>query len=270
MYINDIINEFNRRVEECRSLYIRIWSAILFVVVIAFLISYIFIGFNQIIAFIALGVVLLIIVAILITRGYVSEKPTYNYLIPAIISDIYNETEYTPYPKDIKHINKEGGLFPRQCAVTSKGAIQYTDTQILLNKRIFYTDGKTTYQYLYGVYIVIESINNCLMQIRSKQKPQLKGIKFKKIDTDGDLRVYVTEDNDSDCYMKYLNLVDSLRNELNAKSVYMGVYNNQIHFAYETKDDIKKVEMLNDDSYNALKKQIANLIDIVNKIKSIN
>lgn len=267
----ELNNEYNNMLRINKVSILKAFRIVLIIYVAVMALLYLFINVNQLFLIIGISTGAIIVIIFLISYNYISEKPLFTFIIDNIIKDMDSSLSNRPYPKDLRHINVEGGLFPSGCSITVKGVITDKDNNtIQLNTRLYTSDGKTTYQFFYGNYLTIDCGIEHTFQIRSHNKPHLKGIKFRRIEIENNLSVFVEEQDVSDYfYEPYLNKIKELRDSLNAKKIYLSVVNNQLHFAYETDNLIKKPKILTYETVTEIEEKLRQLITIPNEFKKI-
>lgn len=278
----EIKNEYNKLLKERRGKVSKVWTIliVIYLVIMAIILlifpdlmnnesgRIFYIIYGSIVGFVVL-------LGLIISLAVKSEKPFFNYVLKEIIQRINREEEtyieYISYPKKQEQVNKSGGLFTRGCYMDVKSLIKgKTDagnSYSIYNTRLYSSDGKNQYQHFNGIYIAIDYSNNKLFQIRSHSKPKLKGTKFKRINEENELKIFV-EDTETTGYIdeKYIRLVSNLKDKLNAKKIYLSGVNNKIHFAYENADKIKKPKVLSLEVLNDLHSEVRKEISIVNQI----
>lgn len=276
---NIINEEYNVLLRDKAEMYSKIWFRLLVIHLNAVLLLRVFVPavltvYNTFV--LISGIITLIIIAlIIISKNYKSEKPFYDFLIRRIIDDInreVNELSYTPYPKNLKHINKEGGLFHSSCSSSVKGCIENVNdnSKILINIMLYTSDGKTTVQHFKGNYLVAYTDTAENFQIRTNSRPILNGCKLKRIDKENEFKIYVEEENINKSYDNYVELVKEWKERLSANKIYLGFVDNQIHLAYESPDNKKPKDITYEtytDIYNKLYRDIQ-LLDEIKKIKA--
>lgn len=208
-----------------------------------------------------------------------STRPIYTLLINNIIKNINEKNNsfytYIFYPKNMRYINQNGGLFYRSCSMNVrymiKGQTKDNTEFSVLNTRVFTSNGKSTTTYFDGNYIVINKGIKNKFQIKTKYKPYLKDIKLQKIDNQSIFKIYVEDTGlNNDFYKKYGNLMEILKNKLSAYNIYLGTTDNEVHFAYENNlIKIKNPKELTMEYYNTLQENIENVLNLPNIIMEI-
>ncbi|XMB86827.1 hypothetical protein RJG79_03265 [Mycoplasmatota bacterium WC44] len=222
------------------------------------------------------GVVLF--VGLLISIYSSSEKPFHTLVMKEMV-DYINITrdsnlEYIAYPKKQHFVNKTGGLFTRGASsdVINKiiGKTDDYNTFSWYNMRLFTSDGKNQYTVFSGMYFVIEYSVGRVFQIRSHSKPHLKGVKFKRIDVDDPLRVFV-EDGDITSYVddRFIKLVSDMKSRFNAKKIFLSSVDNQIHFAFENDEKLRKPKEMTKEVLTETVKKINSVVSVANDIVKV-
>jgi len=180
---------------------------------------------------------ILILICLLSSYLYKSEKPYREFLLMEIINNINKTTIqsliYSAYPKEKIKINSTGGLFTHYATEYIKSSIKTSDF-IFYDIKMFTSDGKNQITQFEGMYFIIDYKCNQNFQIRSHYKPKLKGKKFKCISKDNSLKVFVEETYDILENTSFIDLVNFMQEKLNTKKIYLALQDNKLHFAFES------------------------------------
>lgn len=283
---NEINNTLSSLLQERRRKLTKVWGFLL-VFVIVLIIFFIVLfpkqfenGDTSWILPIYGGIALVgTLVGFLISVGFTSEKPYFEFLFPSIINKInMNEglyLEYEAYEKQDKEFNREGGLFTSFASVKIRRRVEgYTEEQFkykIYDCTMTTSNGKSQQVHFDGIYFVLRKQVMTDLQIRSKGSPKRKGVKYTRQDNVDSFKVYKrSSDEFSNLDFKYLRFMDSLKVDLNYKAIYLSVVEGQIHLALTyKKHPCRKRKNLNLDVLNKYANHLLNEIKIVNDLQNI-
>ncbi len=200
-------------------------------------------------------------IALLVSTFTISDIPAFEYLYKEIYHKINQEKgtfyEYFSYEKEKWEFNKNGGLFSRHCRIEVKrhiSGITLNDNKFDIFDANFITgSGKNQRTHFTGIYFLIKQSSSKYFQIRSHSKPHLKGVDFIKNKDIKDINVYLEEESSmSNLEYKYIETLNRLKRNLNAKKIYLSVTKDEIHFAYVPTVQIRKQYNLNIQKMNEL------------------
>jgi len=218
---------------------------------------------------------LILIIFLLISFKYTSEKPFYEYIVKKIIDKInYNldlNIQQMEIVKTKYDFNSKGGIFTRFSSTKVRMHLQGHSVHgkpfDLYETILITSDGKTQTTHLNGVYIVTPSNENFYQQIRTNGSPHLKGNKYDLIEKTDEFRNYLDKDtkmisvND-----QYVNLFKKLHQSLGYKKAYMSIVEKEVHFAIQPVK-LYEYKELSFEKINEAYDEIKNLIELVDKLE---
>jgi len=204
------------------------------------------------------------------------EKPfveiVYKHLIEHINSDLGLNYAFSAYEKNNKEqIEKflESGLFSRSSAFVKFHIKGYTDKQYpfdLYNVRLVQSNGQSTTIPFEGIYSIIKTTDQTTLQIRTKGKPYVKGLKFNKVEVKNYFTVFKPKDEElNDIDRKYMDIFKDLFNQNTIKDMYMSVINQKVVLAIKYQEDpFKKPKTFNLDVLNQISDKLLKEINQLN------
>ncbi len=190
-----------------------------------------------------------LVIAISISIFSISDKPAFNYLYEKIYNKINQDNgeyyEYIPFEKGPFTFNKDGGLFSRHCRYVVRrhvfGTSPNSNKFDIYDVTLITGNGKNQHTWFSGIYFKAIFRSSNKFQIRSHSKPKLKDVKFNKVEDITEYRVYLEEEKSiTNREYKYIEVLKRLETKLNSKKIYLSVTNDEIHFAYVPKVQIRK------------------------------
>jgi len=204
------------------------------------------------------------------------ERPfieiVYKHLIEHINRDFGLNYEFTSYEKNNKaQIENflQSGLFSRSSIFVKFHIKGYTDNQYpfdLYNVRFVQSNGQSTTVPFDGIYSSIKTADQTTLQIRTKGKPYVKGVKFNKVEEKNYYTVFKPKDqmlNDVD--KKYMELFKNLFNQNTMKDMYISVVDQKVVLAIKYHEDpFKKPKAFNLDILNQISDKLLKEINQLN------
>lgn len=257
---DSICKEYSKMVKQRSKKTSQIWSYIFLVFLVIMIVLPIIPDFlnkgSLWIFYIVYGSIIFVglSIALLISIFSISDKPAFKYLYKEIYDKINLEEgtfyNYESFPKEKFEFNKKGGLFSRHCRTEVKRHITGTSTNEnkfeIFDVTLVTGNGKNRQEHFRGIYLISQFSNSYLFQLRSHSRPHLKDVKYKRVKEIEQIRVFVEEEREmGSLEHKYISMLDRLKRNLNAKKIYLSVLNDEIHFAYVPKVQIRKQYNLN-------------------------
>lgn len=224
----------------------------------------------EIASFVSFGTFLvLIMIVVYIILEFDSSKPFYNFLYPEIIKDIeYNQRiiiDYKVKPKNQKN-SKESNLFSPSTVENLSCRFSFINTQ---GVKVDIYDAKveehTQYShinFLNGCYLVVNVFDSTLFQIRTKHQPHPKKL-YTKLNHRDDVEAYA-EKGKTSLDSKYFDLFYKIKGKVNSRELFISSINRQMHIGIDFKDVKRSLKTLDGNSYNEIKQNLLNLIEIAN------
>ena len=180
------------------------------------------------------------LIGFLVSFNFLSEKPFYEYLYPTIIDKINREEglflTYEPYEKGKFEFNKIGGLFTYHALARVKRHIKgHTEEQLdfdIYDTTLTTSSNNSQQTHLDGIYYVLHKKLETKIQVRTRGKARIKGIKFEEVETRQNLKVYKevkTHLNAID--YKLISFVENIEKANHLKQIYLSVVEDEIHLA---------------------------------------
>jgi hypothetical protein len=200
---------------------------------------------------------------------FTPESSLYNIVIKDIIYqmglDKQMMIEYDTYTKEKDLINASG-LYPKGTSKINRFIMTFnTDDHPevkALYSEIFTQSNNSRYTYLKGLYIVIQSLNHDIFQIRTKGKEKLKDIKLEKNKLSDGTKTFT--DQDKDIPKIYFDIYNDLKDK--HKEVEIAGIEDEIHIAINPYFNFKREKQITNDVYQKYYKEIE---DIIHMIKDI-
>jgi len=216
------------------------------------------------------------LIGFLVSFKYVSEKPFFNYLYKNVYEYI-NQTEdlfleYSAYVKTKKEFNKSGGLFTRFCNVKVRRYVKgYNEDQEpfdIYDTTLTTSNGKSQQVHFDGTYYVFKKALHTNVQIRTNGSPKLKGIKFNKVESISECKVYKIENEEiNNTDYQLIDLYNRIKMSDNVKRVYIGVYNQEVHVAiWYRKYPARKLKSMTVDSLNQVLQYFMSELDLIKQL----
>lgn len=281
-----IKNEFDEKQKSRRIKLIDNWGLVLIVSISLLVAGMIIVHLYAIEENIAYIVYAFFIIASLITAiglissiRYTSSKPYFEYLFPTIIQKI-NDGEgmflsYKAYPKSDQMINKQGGLFTRFASISTKRCITgFSEVQIpfsICDSIISTSTGDSQATLFDGSYFYLEKQGTTDLQIRTTGSPKLKGMKFKKVNYDSQLKVYKPINQELNIIdKKYLDFMESIKKNDRYRHLYLSINKEGMHLAlWYKKYPLRKKKPLTLDVLNQYYKDFMDEISFVKQLEII-
>ena len=217
---NKISEEYSLRTKTRTKKSVKIWKIIMvvYIVVIAILV-FIFRDIlnkspGNIFLFVYGGIGYFgILLGIIISSKYISEKPTFEYLYDEVYQKINSDEgiflEYLPYEKKKHVFNKIGGLYIRFASVSVRRHVS---------------------GHFDGIYFIVKTNTNNYFQARTNSSPKLKGQKYTRVKEIEDFKVYTEEgksllNNDH----QVINYLRQIKADNNLKHVAISFVPGEIH-----------------------------------------
>lgn len=216
----------------------------------------------------------LLLIYISYSFGRGGSKAFYELIIPKVIDKINFQMEadlvYSSNKKTDFLYNKIGGLFSPRCRSNIRMSIKGTSPggrNFELYELILVTGGGKNQQInLNGIYIVFNSKTSICQQIRSNGKPQLKGTKYERIESDYKYRVYLQEGSfERDLDVDYKDMFSRVMEDTHNERGYLSIIENQTHFALHPVR-LYKYRKMSLENINIVYDKIKWLIEIVDKL----
>ena len=214
-------------------------------------------------------------IALLVSIFSISEVPAFEYLYKEIYKKINLEEgtfyDYVPFEKEKWEFNKRGGLFSRYCRIKVKRHVSGkspNENKFDIFDAIFITgNGQNNHVHFSGIYLITKYKNPSLFQVRSHSKPSRKGVKYNRVEEYNDFRVFVEEGkNMTNTEHKYIDVVNRLKRNLHAKKIYLSLTEDEIHFAYVPKEQIRKQYNITVEKMNQLYTIFLDEISIIDEL----
>ncbi len=278
-----INSEYNRQIKEKQTKALKIWAPIFLisVIVIVIIISstdWIKSEPGSILVPVYGGIAVIgSLVAILVSKFGISQKPAFNYLYKEIYdkinADSGNKIKYYPFEKTDNDFIEKGGLFSGYARVKTNrhviGNFEGTEYHIL-DCMLITGSGKNQTVHLNGIYYYFKEKSNTLLQVRSNGRPHYKGHKFEKVDSSDIFKVFVEEGktiqgNDR----QYIHNLSETKNRLNAKKIYFSKTIDEMHFAYVPVKQIRKQNNLTLQRLNELYSFFEDEVIVVKELMTV-
>ena len=219
------------------------------------------------------------LIGYLVSLNFVSEKPFFENLFPAIYTKINQSEglylEYTAFDKTSREFNKEGGLFTRYASVqVRRRVVGRSDESMpfeIYDTTLTTSNGKSQQVHFDGVYFKIEKPLNTTVQIRVKGSPKYKGIKMIRQEEEQNIRVYKLEgEYISNLDRMLQSYVERLAEDPNLRNVALSVMDNEIHLALHYKKQLKrKTKNFTNEVLNNYYTMFLDEIKLVNELSNI-
>jgi hypothetical protein len=219
---------------------------------------------------IIVGVFLILNVAFLIIkRVFVSEKPLYQFLIPKLLEELlYNEDAiitYEPYPKPGKAI-AESKLFWKHASHLSRAGYAFDSKQsfpIKVYDTYCYTQtSESTVLHFNGYFIAIEGISTTPIQIRTKGKPSRSKVHTVKTINEKRLKVYCQNEHAPSNH-QVMALYQVFEKAYDPRNLFVSTLDSVIYIVLDFKKPLRKIRVLDRQSYQVLRDQIMHLIKTI-------
>ncbi|MGE4572412.1 MAG: hypothetical protein AB7E09_06665 [Candidatus Izemoplasmatales bacterium] len=218
--------------------------------------------------YISLGLIGTGLLNIALSFLILTDKPMYNIVINEIIKDMnMNEQrflEYEPFIKE-KEIFNLSGLYPRSALKSTKFKLtmntdHHSQVQLFFTE-LFTQSNNSRVVYFKGLYMVFDTLNQDIFQIRRKGKPRHKEIKLIKEEREDKLKFY---SQGKPIKETYLLLFESLENQYG--KVDIAGAKDQIHVALSNFMKISIEKEINDSVYKKYYDMILSLIKLTDEI----
>jgi len=279
--INEYKQELSKNTKKFSSLIIKVLPFTVSFLIVFFLVSDVTQNSDTLMIVVAFLVIFLIgFISFIFIYEYNSIYKTrksvlFKRIYEKIRDDLELEITYVDEKKTDNTFVLEGGLFNKQSrVVVSRNIIGKTENN---NEFSFYDlqliVGSGQYQQIQhnGLYYIIKFESDYVIQVRSKGKPQTKKYSFKQVEEVADFKVYIEHNKNFTGIDKMIVAgLRDIKDQLLAKSVYLSIDKNVIHFAAQKKNRIKYKREVDFDFlnflYNEFKTEILVLDKLVEKI----
>lgn len=209
------------------------------------------------------GVFLIVcLVGFFVSLKFLSEKPFFEFLYPTIVDKINTEEglflTYESYEKGKFEFNKIGGIFTYHALARVKRHIKgHTKDQLdfeIYDTTLTTSSNNSQQTHLDGIYYVLHKKLDTRIQIRTQGKPRVKGLKFDKVETRQNLKVYKeVEKHLNEIDYKLISFAENIDKANNMKHVYLSVVEDEIHLAmWYKKHPARKYKKISIDILNQL------------------
>lgn len=219
---------------------------------------------------ISTGISLALAVAALIVRKtFVSEKPLYRFLMPKMIEELlYHEDlkiSYEPYPKPSKVI-AESKLFWKHAGNSARAGYAFDSKQsfpVTVYDTYCYTQtSESTVVHFNGFFIAIEGVHTTPIQIRTKGRPSRSKVHSIKTQNEKRLKVYCQNEHAASNH-QVMALYKVFDQTFAPKNLFVSTLDRVIYVALDLKKPLRKIRVLNTQSYQALKDGLIRLIETI-------
>ncbi|MCK5762209.1 MAG: hypothetical protein KAH16_04860 [Candidatus Izimaplasma sp.] len=216
-----------------------------------------------------------LIIGVLVSTFSISDKPAFDYLYKEVYNKLNQERgtfyEYASYEKEKFEFNSRGGIFTRFCRSEVKrhvsGISSNGNNFNIFDVTLVTGGGKNRHVHFTGIYYVIKYSSSIIFQIRSHSKPHLKGVKLIKDNDIQEFKVFLEEgQNTSNIQYKFIETIERLKRNLSAKKIFLGITNDELHFAYIPKVHIRKQYDLNINKLNKIYTQFLEELRVVDEL----
>ena len=211
----------------------------------------------------------------IINTFYIRERISITALFPEMIAQHkqFNEIayEYIPYAKEYKNLFKESGLFTRNAFARVRYAIKGTtndgDAFILLNLSLIVSSGSASTEIFRGILYQITKKNEANMQIKTRYRPTLKGVKFEKTNEEAPFKIYQEVGNTNETNSKqYFHKIKQLHHQLNAKHTYFSTTEDAHYFAFTAPSIPYKMRTVNETEVNKVLDTFKTYLELPNEL----
>jgi hypothetical protein len=209
--------------------------------------------------------VVLTIVAIIVSKKFTSEKPLYQFVLPKIIEDIeYDEgikIKYQSYPK-VKEIFRKSNLFIKYASNTTRCQLEYDlgQHQFTILDTYYFTQSDNSHEvHFNGFYVAVTHVDASSIQVRSQGRPKRSKGVFTKTVNEKKYKVYC-QDVNAQSNERIIRVYDDLQKKLQPKELFVSVIDHHLYMAIDIRKPMRKIKILNQDSYQQLKEKWTNLI----------
>lgn len=238
-------------------------SLVLSFYISAFLIVfYVFIGITA----------LFIFIIIMVHFFYVPEKPLYTYLYPKIIAQINDDLNmniiYESYVKD-KDFAKSSLLYTAFASKILRYKLSFESHNVMVDIHdayLFTQTNNSTIVYLNGWFIQIPDYFGPIMQLRTKFSPQ-KRSQYKRLSNIDRFKVYIQNQADETIPENIKRILDLIQSAINQKDIALSAINHTLYLGIDYKPIIRRVKVLDNQTYQALYDQLSTLIYLVDNIQ---
>lgn len=211
----------------------------------------------------------------IINTLYIRERISVTSLFPEIIAQHkqFNEMtyEYIPYAKEYKNLFKESGLFTRNAFARIRYAIKGTtndgDAFIVLNLSLIVSSGSASSEIFRGILYQITKKTETNIQIKTRYRPSLKGVKFEKIAEESPFKIYQEVGATNETLMKqYFHKIKQLHQDLNAKHTYFSTTEEALYFAFTSPSIPYKIKTVNEAEINKILSLFKTYLELPNEL----
>ncbi len=188
-------------------------------------------------------------------------------MLQAISQKSQNSADIKIFPKTDKTIHKDTGLFSRSASTHHTFKVTLTDDS-LESRTIYYTKyvvstGNSAHELFKGFIYQLPNTSNTHYQIRSKQKPRLKGTRFQEIDSLENLTLFVEQEHKTTPNMhKHLRDFEHFYLHLNPKHLYVSVSHLGTFIAVEPKHKALSTTRVTHENLQAVYKHVSDYIQL--------
>jgi hypothetical protein len=219
------------------------------------------------------------LIGFLVSMGYQSEKPYYEYLFKELFEKINLDEglylTYTPYDKEAKEFNKVGGLFTRYASVKTKRHVSgVTEEQIpfdIYDCTMITSNGKSSVTHFDGTYFVLHKNVNTILQVRTNGSPNLKGMSYSRLKEFNTVKVYKQEDAlMTSVDGAFITFIERLREEEQYSKIFLSVVDGEIHLGlWYRKNPGRKRNDLTIDSVNRYYQYFKSELQLLEQLSQI-
>ncbi len=245
---------FNQRFRPYKiiSLTLLLFSTILLLASLGF-IGVIVSRFN--LALLIVGSVIFLVASLLFIIAYftIRYRLFYQIMLPNMMESLSNrmqqELEVEVFPKTDRKIHRYTGLFTRSASASHTFKVNFVD-ETLGKVQIFYSKfvvstGNSAHQVFKGFLFHLPTVLNTNFQVRSRQKPSLKGVRFDEIEATDDLKLFAEKDlTPTNTMRSHLAHAQALYQKHNPKHLYVSVSELGTWYAVEPKKKVLSKQSL--------------------------
>ncbi len=178
------------------------------------------------------------------------------YLVEEIMAVYNRETDANTIleikPKVTRTFNQEMGLFTRGASVQTDYLVKIAHKDLdceILYCRLITSNGKSSTIHFNGFYAIFQHKSDDFFQIRSRGKPRLKGVKFKRLIRypekvfipEIDIREYLEE--------KYLYAFRNINNKMLLGNSYLASNKEAVHLALSPKGNFRMPKLIDQENF---------------------
>ena len=223
------------------------------------------------------GLILIGLIGLTVNHFYVRQKISVDTLFKEISESLHDlderKIDYQAYPKHLKKVYREGGLFTRNAFAKIRyafiGKTRDGTPFHLMNVSLIVSTGSASSEIFKGMYLIIEQENQELLQIKTRYRPSMKGIRFDRIreDEEGFKLYYESNRTVDEMALKHWHFkVSKLHKDLNAKHSYFGLSENSIHYAFSQSDIPYKLKTADEAEIRSIVEQFKTYLEIPERL----